>query len=150
MLGLQQRGCHNINFVTPEHVVAQILEAVAMAVEGGLALPLVYNTSAYDAIDSIELMDGVVDIYMPDFKYWTTASSTKYLKAADYPDAARRVIKAMHEQVGPLVLGEDGLARRGMLIRHLVAQRIRLRCVRIGCIRRSSHWGGNREHTVAE
>ena len=120
MLALQARGCHNINFVTPEHVVAQILEAVAIAVDDGLSLPLVYNTSAYDAMDSIELMDGVVDIYMPDFKYWTSASSAKYLKAADYPDAARRVIRAMHAQVGPLVVGENGLARRGVLIRHLV------------------------------
>jgi putative pyruvate formate lyase activating enzyme len=120
MLALQARGCHNINFVTPEHVVAQILEALAVAVERGLSLPLVYNTSAYDALDSIELMNGVVDIYMPDFKYWTRESSAKYLKAADYPDAARRVIQAMHEQVGPLVVGDDGLARRGLLIRHLV------------------------------
>jgi putative pyruvate formate lyase activating enzyme len=120
MLGLQDRGCHNINFVTPEHVVAQILEALAVAVDRGLSLPLVYNTSAYDALHSIELMDGIVDIYMPDFKYWTSESSARYLKAADYPDAARRVIKAMHEQVGPLVVGGDGLARRGLLIRHLV------------------------------
>jgi putative pyruvate formate lyase activating enzyme len=120
MLALQQRGCHNINFVTPEHVVAQILEAVAIAVESGLVLPLVYNTSGYDALDSIELMSGVVDIFMPDFKYWTNESSAKYLKAADYSDAARRVIKAMHEQVGPLVFDDDGLARRGLLIRHLV------------------------------
>jgi putative pyruvate formate lyase activating enzyme len=120
MIALQECGCHNINFVTPEHVVAQILEAVAVAVERGLSLPLVYNTSAYDALHSIALMDGVVDIYMPDFKYWSSESSAKYLKAGDYPDAARRVIKAMHEQVGPLVVGEDGLARRGLLIRHLV------------------------------
>jgi putative pyruvate formate lyase activating enzyme len=120
MLALQQGGCHNINFVTPEHVVAQILEAVAIAVERGLRLPLVYNTSAYDALHSIELMNGVVDIYMPDVKYWTSESSAKYLRAADYPEAARRVIKAMHQQVGPLVVGGDGLACRGVLIRHLV------------------------------
>jgi putative pyruvate formate lyase activating enzyme len=120
MLALQQRGCHNINFVTPEHVVAQILEGVAIAAESGLELPLVYNTSAYDARESIELMNGVIDIYMPDFKYWTSESSATYLKAADYPESARRVIKAMHEQVGPLVIGDNGLARRGLLIRHLV------------------------------
>jgi len=120
MLILQQRGCHNINFVTPEHVVAQILEALVEAVPAGLQLPLVYNTSAYDSMHSIELMNGVVDIYMPDFKYWSSETSAKYLKAADYPEAARRVTKAMHEQVGPLVLDEDGLARRGLLIRHLV------------------------------
>ena len=84
MLTLQARGCHNINFVTPEHVVAQILEAVVEGVRGGLHLPLVYNTSAYDALHSIELMDGIVDIYMPDFKYWSSEPSAKYLKAADY------------------------------------------------------------------
>jgi putative pyruvate formate lyase activating enzyme len=120
MLMLARHGCHNINFVTPEHVVAQILEAVAVAAERGLALPLVYNTGAYDAAHSIELMNGVVDIYMPDFKCWSSASSARYLKAADYPEAARRTIKAMHEQVGPLVIDADGLARRGVLIRHLV------------------------------
>ena len=120
MLALQQRGCHNINFVTPEHVVAQILEAAAIAAGSGLAVPLVYNTSAYDALDSIELMKDVIDIYMPDFKYWTSESSAAYLKAADYPASARRVIKAMHQQVGPLIVGDDALARRGLLIRHLV------------------------------
>jgi putative pyruvate formate lyase activating enzyme len=80
----------------------------------------VYNTSAYDALESIALMSGVVDIYMPDFKYWSSELSTKYLKAADYADAARAAIAAMHDQVGPLVLDSDGLARRGLLIRHLV------------------------------
>jgi putative pyruvate formate lyase activating enzyme len=120
MLQLQHRGCHNINFVTPEHVVAQVLEAVVLAVDGGLHLPLVYNTSAYDSLHSIELMNGIVDIYMPDFKYWRAESGARYMKAADYPDAARQVIKAMHEQVGPLVLDDNGLARRGVLIRHLV------------------------------
>ena len=120
MLALEQRGCHNINFVTPEHVVPQILESIVIAVGGGLTLPLVYNTSAYDSLDSIELMNGIVDIYMPDFKYWTKESSAKYLKAEGYPDAARRVIKVMHEQVGPLTFDDDGLARRGLLIRHLV------------------------------
>ncbi len=120
MLRLQDAGCHNINFVTPEHVVPQVVEALADAVDLGLRLPLVYNTSAYDSLESIELMDGVVDIYMPDFKYWSAEKSKTYLKAADYPDAARAAIKAMHEQVGPLVFDEHGLARRGVLIRHLV------------------------------
>jgi putative pyruvate formate lyase activating enzyme len=120
MLSLQRRGCHNINFVTPEHVVPQIVEAIAEAVDLGLQLPLVYNTSAYDASDSIALMDGIVDIYMPDFKYWSSDLSAKYLKAADYPDAARTVIRAMHDQVGQLVFDDDGLAWRGLLIRHLV------------------------------
>jgi putative pyruvate formate lyase activating enzyme len=120
MLSLQARGCHNINFVTPEHVVPQIVEAVAEAVDAGLRLPIVYNTSAYDALDSVALLQGIVDIYMPDFKYWSREASGRYMKAADYPDAARAAIRAMHEQVGPLVLDEEGLARRGLLIRHLV------------------------------
>ena len=120
MLSLQNRGCHNINFVTPEHVVPQIVEAVAEAVDLGLRLPIVYNTSAYDALESLALMDGIVDIYMPDFKYWSREASARYMKAADYPDAARAAIKTMHEQVGPLMIDEQGLARRGLLIRHLV------------------------------
>jgi putative pyruvate formate lyase activating enzyme len=120
MLDLQRRGCHNINLVTPEHVVPQIIEAIAQAVDLGLRLPIVYNTSAYDALESLQMMDGIVDIYMPDFKYWSVEASKKYLKAADYPDAARRAIKAMHDQVGPLVVDEQGLARRGLLVRHLV------------------------------
>lgn len=120
MLDLQEQGCHNINFVTPEHVVSQIVEAVAEAVRLGLTLPLVYNTSAYDSLDSIALMDGIADIYMPDFKYWSGERSKTYLKAQDYPQHARAAIKAMHAQVGPLVFDENGLARRGVLIRHLV------------------------------
>ena len=120
MLQLQERGCHNINFVTPEHVVPQILEALPLAIRGGLRLPLVYNTSAYDSLDSIELMDGVVDIYMPDFKFWDPEKARHYSKAPNYPEAARRAIKAMHRQVGPLVFDENGLALRGVLLRHLV------------------------------
>jgi putative pyruvate formate lyase activating enzyme len=120
MLALQGLGCHNINFVTPEHVVPQVLEAVAVAVDLGLELPIVYNTSAYDALESLELMDGVVDIYMPDFKCWTLERGKTYLKAGDYAEAARAAIKAMHAQVGPLVLDADGLARRGLILRHLV------------------------------
>ncbi len=120
MLSLQARGCHNINLVTPEHVVPQVLEALVPAVEGGLRLPLVYNTSAYDALESLALLDGVVDIYMPDFKLWGRAAAARYLKAEDYPDAARAAIREMHRQVGPLQLDADGLARRGLLIRHLV------------------------------
>jgi putative pyruvate formate lyase activating enzyme len=120
MVSLQQRGCHNINFVTPEHVAPQIVEGVAVAIERGLHLPIVYNTSAYDSLASLSLMDGIVDIYMPDFKYWSREHSRKYMQAEDYPEAARRAIKAMHDQVGPLVLGDDGLAVRGVLVRHLV------------------------------
>ncbi|MDA2930234.1 radical SAM protein [Acidobacteria bacterium AH-259-O06] len=120
MLELQRRGCHNINFVTPEHVVPQVIEAVVEAIDCGLHLPIVYNTSAYDSLESIELMDGIVDIYMPDFKYWSAERSRTYMKAANYPQAARAAIKAMHRQVGQLVLDAEGLAKRGMLVRHLV------------------------------
>ena len=120
MLDLQNRGCHNINFVTPEHVVPQILEALPLAVQMGLRLPLVYNTGAYDSMESMRMMEGIVDIYMPDFKYWSNERSQKYLKAKDYPETARTEIKEMHRQVGDLVLDENGLAKRGVLLRHLV------------------------------
>ena len=120
MLLLQEQGCHNINFVTPEHVVPQILEALPHAIEKGLRVPLVYNTSAYDSVHSILLMGGVVDIYMPDFKLWDRERCRKYLLAPDYPEAARAVFKTMHEQVGDLKVDEDGVALRGMLVRHLV------------------------------
>jgi len=120
MLKLQVQGCHNVNFVTPEHVVPQILEALLLAVERGLRLPLVYNTSAYDSLESLALMDGVVDIYMPDFKFWDPAKARLYAKAPDYPEAARRAIREMHRQVGMLVMDEQGIALRGVLLRHLV------------------------------
>jgi putative pyruvate formate lyase activating enzyme len=120
MLELQAQGCHNINFVTPEHVVPQILEALPFAVEGGLRLPIVYNTSAYDAMESLCLLDGIVDVYMPDFKLWDPARSLTYLRAKDYPEAARRAVREMHRQVGELKLDERGVAKRGVLVRHLV------------------------------
>jgi len=120
MLELQARGCHNINFVTPEHVVPQVLEAVWEAVRRGLRLPLVYNTSAYDSLHSIELLDGVVDVYMPDLKFWHTPTARRLLLAPDYPERARTAIRAMHRQVGDLVCDENGLALRGLLVRHLV------------------------------
>ena len=120
MLDLQGKGCHNINFVTPEHVVPQILEALLPAAEHGLRLPLVYNTSAYDSLDSLALMDGIVDIYMPDFKFWDSGQARRYAKAPDYPETAQRAIKEMHRQVGPLVSDEHGVALRGVLLRHLV------------------------------
>ena len=120
MLDLQSAGCHNINLVTPSHVVPQILEALVIAVEGGLRLPLVYNTSAYDALESLRLMEGVVDIYMPDFKIWDSRMAAKYLAAKDYPEVARRSIKEMQRQVGALKLDEHGLAKRGVLLRHLI------------------------------
>jgi putative pyruvate formate lyase activating enzyme len=120
MLDLQRRGCHNINFVTPEHVAPQVIEAVAWAVPGGLRLPIVYNTSAYDSVASLKLLDGIVDIYMPDFKFWEPETAKRLAKAKDYPARAREAIQEMHRQVGVLRFGPDGLARRGVLVRHLV------------------------------
>jgi len=101
-------------------VVPEILEALPIAIERGLRLPLVYNTGAYDGIESLRSLDGIVDIYMPDFKFWDPQLSLKYLRARDYPEVARAAIREMHHQVGDLVIGEDGLARRGLLVRHLV------------------------------
>jgi putative pyruvate formate lyase activating enzyme len=120
MLELQAIGCHNVNWVTPEHVVPQILEALPHAVRAGLRLPLVYNTSAYDSLDSLRLMEGVVDVYMPDFKLWTDETARRYLKRADYPEVARTTIREMHRQVGDLVVDDRGLARRGVVLRHLI------------------------------
>ncbi len=120
MISLQGRGCHNINFVTPEHVVPQLLEALPLAVEQGLRLPLVYNTSAYDSLESLALLDGIVDIYMPDLKLFSPGLSKRYLKAEDYPEVAKAALREMHGQVGFLDIDADGLARRGVLIRHLV------------------------------
>ncbi|MFZ0964098.1 MAG: radical SAM protein [Terriglobia bacterium] len=123
MLELQDHGCHNINLVTPEHVVPQIIEALPLAIEKGLRLPIVYNTSAYDSSESLALLDGIVDIYMPDFKYWDSEMARKYSRAPDYPQVAWRVIKEMHRQVGDLVRDEQGIAKHGLLIRHLVMPR---------------------------
>jgi putative pyruvate formate lyase activating enzyme len=120
MLELQARGCHNINLVTPEHVVPQILEALPLAIRGGLRLPIVYNTSAYDSLESLRWMDGIVDIYMPDFKLWDSAVAKRYLKAPDYPEAARAAVREMQRQVGALVMDGHRLAKRGLLVRHLV------------------------------
>jgi len=120
MIQLQEMGCHNVNVVTPEHVVPQILEALPYAIDMGLRLPLVYNTGSYDSLDSIRLLDGVVDIYMPDFKLWDAEHCRTYLLARDYAAAAREVVKAMHQQVGELKVDRQGLALRGVLVRHLV------------------------------
>lgn len=120
MLTLQRRGCHNINFVTPEHVVPQVLEALAAAIARGLRLPVVYNTSGYDCVALLRLLEGLIDIYMPDFKYWEAATAKRLSKAPDYPERAREAIREMHRQVGPLKFGPNGLARRGVLVRHLV------------------------------
>jgi putative pyruvate formate lyase activating enzyme len=120
MLELQAIGCHNVNWVTPEHVVPQILEALPLAFARGLELPIVYNTSAYDSLDSLRLMEGIVDVYMPDFKLWTSEATRRYLKRSDYPDVARETIVEMNRQVGELVLDARGMALRGLIVRHLI------------------------------
>ena len=120
MLHLQNSGCHNINFVTPSHVVPQILAALETAIAEGLRVPLVYNSSGYDRVESLQLLDGIVDIYMPDFKFWDADIAAKACNARDYPGVARKAIKEMHRQVGDLVTDKSGIARRGLLIRHLV------------------------------
>jgi putative pyruvate formate lyase activating enzyme len=120
MLRLQDEGCHNVNLVTPEHVVPQVVEAIVLAAGEGLALPIVYNTSAYDALGSLRLLEGLVDVYMPDFKFWEPSTAGRLARARDYPERAREAIAEMHRQVGVLSFGADGLARRGVLVRHLV------------------------------
>lgn len=120
MLFLQNSGCHNINFVTPSHVVPQILSALEIAIKNGLAIPLVYNTGGYDRVETLELLEGIFDIYMPDFKFWDPKVAELTCKAQDYPEIARNAILEMHRQVGDLVIDKSGLARRGLLIRHLV------------------------------
>ncbi len=120
MLELQDMGAANINLVTPSHVVPQILEALVLAAQGGLRLPLVYNTGGYDASETLELMDGVVDIHMPDVKMADPEAAATYLLARDYPERAREAVRRMHAQVGDLVVDQGGLALRGLLVRHLV------------------------------
>lgn len=120
MVSLQKQGCHNINFVTPSHVVPQILSALPIAVENGLSLPLVYNSSGYESLETLRLLDGVIDIYMPDFKFWQEESAKRFLKAPDYPERARETLKEMQRQTGELVVDREGVARRGLLVRHLV------------------------------
>jgi putative pyruvate formate lyase activating enzyme len=120
MLSLQNMGCHNINFVTPTHVVPQIVKALSLAIENGLRVPLVYNTGGYDSVSTLELLDGMVDIYMPDLKYSDDKIAQRYCNAQDYSRVAREAIKEMHRQVGDLVMDEGGVALRGLLIRHLI------------------------------
>ncbi|HDN80753.1 MAG TPA: radical SAM protein, partial [Chloroflexi bacterium] len=120
MLHLQDMGCHNINLVSPTHVVPQILEALLIAVEKGLRLPLVYNTGGYDSLKTLKLLDGIVDIYMPDMKYSDPEVAWRYSKVKDYPAINKAAVKEMHRQVGDLVLDERGIALRGLLVRHLV------------------------------
>jgi putative pyruvate formate lyase activating enzyme len=120
MLELQASGCHNINFVSPSHIVAQILAAVAIAAKKGLRLPLVYNTGGYDSLEALGLLDGVVDIYMPDMKYGDSALAKRYSHVKDYVRFNRAAVREMHRQVGDLRIDAAGLARRGLLVRHLV------------------------------
>ncbi len=121
MLALQERGCHNINLVTPTHVVPHIVRAVIHAIPRGLRLPLVYNTGGYDNPEIVALLDGIVDIYLPDFKYQDGEVAAKFSAGArDYPEVAAEVIREMHRQVGVLAVDERGIARRGLIIRHLV------------------------------
>lgn len=111
---------HNINLVTPEHIVPQVVLSILHARELGLRLPIVYNTSAFDSLESIHLLDGLVDIYLPDFKVWNDSTSKRLLKADNYAAVAKESIKAMHEQVGDLCFTPDGIAKKGVLVRHLV------------------------------
>jgi len=120
MLELQRLGCHNLNFVSPSHVVPQILEALALAAQSGLRLPLVYNTGTYDSLDTLALLDGIVDIYMPDTKYADERNARKYSGAPGYPEVMKAALKEMHRQVGDLEMDRAGIARRGLLVRHLV------------------------------
>ena len=120
MLQLQGRGCHNINLVTPTHVVPQVLEALMLAAQSGLAIPIVYNSSGYDRVETIRLLRGIVDIYMPDFKFWDEKWAERYCNAPDYRVRAVSAIKEMHAQVGDLKIDEKGVAQRGLLVRHLV------------------------------
>ncbi len=120
MLSLQDQGCHNINLVSPSHVVAQVLEALTIAAGAGLHLPIVYNTGGYDSPEALRLLDGVIDIYMPDLKYADSETARKYSKVRDYVAVNRAAVREMHRQVGDLVVDGEGVARRGLLVRHLV------------------------------
>jgi putative pyruvate formate lyase activating enzyme len=120
MLELQAMGCHNINFVTPSHVIPQMLDALILAIEGGLKVPLVYNSGGYDSIETLRLLEGVVDIYMPDFKFTDPEVANSLCQARDYPEVVKAALVEMHRQVGDLVLCENKIAQRGLLVRHLV------------------------------
>lgn len=120
MLHLQKLGCHNINFVTPTHQVPQILGALEIAIDKGLRIPLVYNCGGYESVETLKILNGIFDIYMPDFKYSDPEVALKLSKAKNYPEIARAAIKEMHNQVGDLVIDERGIAVRGLLVRHLI------------------------------
>ncbi len=120
MLYLQSKGCHNINFVTPSHVVPQIIQALSFAWEKGFELPLVYNTSGYDSLQSLQLLDGIIDIYLPDMRYSDNSAAKQLSGVDDYVEVNRRAIKEMYRQVGNLVAGDNGIAQKGLIIRHLI------------------------------
>jgi len=120
MLSLQAKGCHNINLVSPTHVVPHILDALELAVDMGLHLPLVYNSGGYDSTETLELLDGIIDIYMPDTKYSDEKTAEQLSGIKDYPEVNRAAVKEMHRQVGDLQIDEQGIAQRGLLVRHLV------------------------------
>jgi putative pyruvate formate lyase activating enzyme len=120
MIEVQSAGSHNINFVSPSHVLPQVLEALVIAVDRGLRLPIIYNSGGYDSLETLALIDGIVDIYMPDFKFWRPETARRLGQAEDYPERTREALREMHRQTGPLSFGSDGLARRGVLLRHLV------------------------------
>lgn len=121
MLELQERGVHNIGFVSPTHFAPQMARAILIAARQGLTLPIVYNTNAYDSVEVLRLLDGIVDVYLPDLKYADSAAGFEYSKVRDYKEHARAAIKEMHRQMGnELVFGEDGLLKQGLLIRLLV------------------------------
>ncbi len=120
MLHLQSRGCHNINLVTPTHFVPQIVAALALAAERGLQIPLVYNCGGYEAVETLQRLDGIIDIYMPDIKYSDDANARRFSGVRDYWQRVRPAVKEMHRQVGDLKVNRYGLAERGLLIRHLV------------------------------
>jgi putative pyruvate formate lyase activating enzyme len=120
MIDLQKQDCHNINLVTPSHVVPQFLAALPIAIEQGLDIPIVYNSSGYDSLDTLHLLDGIVDIYMPDCKFWTPETAALYTNAGDYPEVMQKALKEMHRQVDDLEINEAGLACHGLLVRHLV------------------------------
>jgi putative pyruvate formate lyase activating enzyme len=120
MLELQRAGCHNINLVTPTHVTAQILGALCIAADNGLQIPVVYNSGGYDSVETLKLLEGAVDIYMPDFKFWDPQVAEQTCSAPDYPEIAQAALLEMHRQVGDLAIESDGLASSGLLVRHLV------------------------------
>jgi len=120
MRELASRGCHNINLVTPTHAVPQILEALLLAVENGLNIPIVYNSGGYERVKTLELLRGIIDIYMPDFKFWDQKWADRYCQAPDYREMAARALKEMHAQVGDLKIDKHGIAESGLLVRHLV------------------------------